>query len=1059
MKKYLLFILLFISATDSYAQCDYICDCIEIELPTPVQKNVCSGNSDATADDIDCSFAPGDCIFDLDDFIVGTLHPGTWTQISGSPSISWNFQNQFSLYGLEGLYEFTYTVECHGCTFEETYKLNVAPVYDHVQLNYCSDQDENIDLANELPSDYDLSNYDPALWTPLCSSNGFADFGNFNPSQVTPGYYSWLITLDDSLFDDEYCPGSCSFYVVAKVSAAPIVNLPDTVFICGKNCGGGGSGTNLNTFLEAGSNTTGSWSKIFDCNNDVQTNLCPTFTLTGGMTYSSIGFVQECLDKVFYSVTSNGCTTCEEMYIQNIPAPPEIPQDTFCNSPGSILIVGGIGSGAMLEVDNPSDYQVTGVPNPFDPSTLPLGANIAYITRIFYEGNSIDYICSFAGCTEQTAFIIEDCCGGVVIDVQANIITDEYCQLSDGAIDIDVSGGSQPYIFDWSNGAQTEDITGLENGTYTVTVTDQDDCQVIQSFTINLDPGNIDADVTFDNISCADPDGYIYVNSVSNANLPITITVFHVPNICPFQQITTSSFPQTFTVTCTGEYTVTFEDQDGCLYTETLEINDESGCCDPIVIDATIVHPTCGQNDGEILLSVSGGVPGYTYDWLPTGLVGNNQVGIPAGDYYVTVTDQEGCTETGQYELVDDNSGCCTPEFEIEMVIDDLSLGNNCNLQYNSPINMTCNECCSDGAASFTITKTLKLGSTILATVTTSWSGAVPCINYGQTGGISPDNPCILNPGDIVTYEQTISNITNLSGCDMVVVNSTVSGNLPPLTQGWIDGCDCCEECTYTLEAEDLITGGDIMYYSECEPSSSFSLYGLNTIVHDLTVFKSKIKYTVYEDCGDGPSLYETWNEEKVEVDGQGSNFKSIGSNTWSSGFTINDIGLCSNNGSTVNIDLSNAVYDGSDLNQFFLDLEAEVIVQMGNAGYTLGTDYYVYATISNSTKQLNFPYACNDDWFVFNSDDCDIQSNCSSCPSIVCGTTCDSNVGGLDDGELGTNYISPCGTLTFSMIATGDCGINSTPCPYDLGDIIPLTITNGLFNPQHNVSCTTTCP
>ncbi|MCF8294976.1 MAG: T9SS type A sorting domain-containing protein [Bacteroidales bacterium] len=42
----------------------------------------------------------------------------------------------------------------------------------------------------------------------------------------------------------------------------------------------------------------------------------------------------------------------------------------------------------------------------------------------------------------------------------------------DGAINLIVNGGTPPYTFQWSNGATTQDISGLSTGTYTVTVSD-----------------------------------------------------------------------------------------------------------------------------------------------------------------------------------------------------------------------------------------------------------------------------------------------------------------------------------------------------------------------------------------------------------------------------------------------------------------------------------------------------------------------------------------------------------------------------------------------------------
>ncbi|MEL6863790.1 MAG: beta-propeller fold lactonase family protein [Bacteroidota bacterium] len=57
---------------------------------------------------------------------------------------------------------------------------------------------------------------------------------------------------------------------------------------------------------------------------------------------------------------------------------------------------------------------------------------------------------------------------------------------NDGAIDISVFGGTQPYSFSWSNGKESEDIENLSPGKYSVTITDADGCWMTESFEVSF---------------------------------------------------------------------------------------------------------------------------------------------------------------------------------------------------------------------------------------------------------------------------------------------------------------------------------------------------------------------------------------------------------------------------------------------------------------------------------------------------------------------------------------------------------------------------------------------
>ena len=63
--------------------------------------------------------------------------------------------------------------------------------------------------------------------------------------------------------------------------------------------------------------------------------------------------------------------------------------------------------------------------------------------------------------------------------------TDALCnEAANGQVGLEVSGGTTPYTFLWSNGATTEDLTDVPAGTYSVTVTDANNCTATASATV-----------------------------------------------------------------------------------------------------------------------------------------------------------------------------------------------------------------------------------------------------------------------------------------------------------------------------------------------------------------------------------------------------------------------------------------------------------------------------------------------------------------------------------------------------------------------------------------------
>jgi uncharacterized delta-60 repeat protein len=93
---------------------------------------------------------------------------------------------------------------------------------------------------------------------------------------------------------------------------------------------------------------------------------------------------------------------------------------------------------------------------------------------------------------------------------------------TDGSINLSVSGGSAPYAYSWSNGSSNEDLNGLLAGTYTVTITDANNCSFVLSETvsnpplsINMEGNSITADL-FPNPADTKVSLYVNLNAVSN---------------------------------------------------------------------------------------------------------------------------------------------------------------------------------------------------------------------------------------------------------------------------------------------------------------------------------------------------------------------------------------------------------------------------------------------------------------------------------------------------------------------------------------------------------------
>lgn len=234
------------------------------------------------------------------------------------------------------------------------------------------------------------------------------------------------------------------------------------------------------------------------------------------------------------------------------------------------------------------------------------------------------------GCTAITDVIIVDEPTPIVETAPA-VVTDASCDGgSMGSIDISYGGGTPPYTYAWSNGATTEDVFGLMAGTYQVTITDANGCELLSPvYSISAPSGAAIGVVSVTDVDC---------NGAATGEIAITVTGGTPPYSFLWSN---SSSDEDLTGIPAGDYTVTVTDALGCSFVSDVITVDEPTAI--AVSNVEIVDAACnGEASGSIEIDVDGGTPPYTYFWS-NGATTQDIDGLVAGTYTGTITDANGC--------------------------------------------------------------------------------------------------------------------------------------------------------------------------------------------------------------------------------------------------------------------------------------------------------------------------------------------------------------------------------------------------------------------------------
>lgn len=209
------------------------------------------------------------------------------------------------------------------------------------------------------------------------------------------------------------------------------------------------------------------------------------------------------------------------------------------------------------------------------------------------------------------------------------VVTNVSCSgLSDGAIDVTASGGTAPLSYSWASGPASADRSNLAAGVYYLTITDDSNCSVTDTFSVTQ-PNALSVDLDITNVSCNGSGDGAIVSTVLGGSGSHTYLWSNSAVTANLSGLTA------------GTYSVTVTDSAGCEGTDTATI------IQPLTLTVSgSGTPVTTSANGTASASASGGIPPYTYNWTPGGGTSSSLTGLSAGVYTVEVTDSNGCTGT-----------------------------------------------------------------------------------------------------------------------------------------------------------------------------------------------------------------------------------------------------------------------------------------------------------------------------------------------------------------------------------------------------------------------------
>jgi uncharacterized protein (TIGR02145 family) len=217
-----------------------------------------------------------------------------------------------------------------------------------------------------------------------------------------------------------------------------------------------------------------------------------------------------------------------------------------------------------------------------------------------------------------------------------NVVHVSAYNAEDGKISLTVSGGKEPYSYQWSNGEATKNIENLSEGKYIVTISDSKENSLIDSAIISQPQPSIIM-MTYEKTN-------VSINNGSDGSIDITVS----GGVPPYSFLwTNGETTEDIENLPAGIYGIKVTDQVDQSIEDTFEITEPP----VLVLEFDITDVTMyGGSDGSIDMTIDGGEEPYQILWSNEETTEDIE-NLQAGTYSVTVTDNNGATQSGEIDV------------------------------------------------------------------------------------------------------------------------------------------------------------------------------------------------------------------------------------------------------------------------------------------------------------------------------------------------------------------------------------------------------------------------